>query len=182
MKTMWSLLDRVSELERRVGAVYDLFAQRFRGLPLVASLWRELAEEERMHALIVAAAREVFPPTAPVPPGDWRRQLAAIAKHVEEAEQRARADLTLREAFTCAEEIEASELNAVTAAILERAGSGFSRLGPLAAGAGVDRHRDKVLQAYRRFCTGSAGRRDEEAVSASDPVVARQPARSRPGD
>jgi hypothetical protein len=148
---MWGLLERVADLERRVGALYERFAELFRPQPLVAAFWREMASEERLHALIVAAAREVFPATAPAPPGAWSTQLADIDRRLFSIEARATTGVSLNEAFTCAEELEASELNAVTESIIRHAGGGFSRLGPLVGQSGVDRHHDKVLEARQRF-------------------------------
>ena len=55
------------------------------------------------------------------------------------------------EAFACAEQLETSELNAVTESVLRHAGAGFSRLGPFVARSGVDHHHDKVVEARRRF-------------------------------
>jgi hypothetical protein len=150
-KTMWHLLERVAELERRVGALYDRFAELFRQSPLIADFWREMAGEERLHAVIVAAAREVFPVTAPAPPGEWSARLAEIEELLSAVESRAVTGLSLADAFACAEQVEASELNAVTESVLRHAGAGFSRLGPFVARSGVDRHRDKVLEARRRF-------------------------------
>jgi hypothetical protein len=148
---VWSLLERVAELERRVGALYERFAELFRQRPLVAGFWREMAGEERLHALIVAAAREVFPATAPPPPGDWSVQLRGIDDRLSSIERSLSPGVSLDAAFAWAEELEASELNAVTETIIRHAGGGFSRLGPLVGQARVDRHRDKVLEARRRF-------------------------------
>ena len=149
--TMWSLLDRVAELERRGSTLYERFADIFRQSPLVAAFWRDMAGEERLHALIVGAAREVFPATAPAIAGQWTAQLAEIEKLLSHLESKAAAGLSLAEAFTGAEQLEASELNTVTALIIQHAGTGFSRLGALVEHSGVDRHRDKVLQARQRF-------------------------------
>lgn len=150
-KTMWHLLERVADLERRVGALYDRFAELFRESPLIAGFWREMAGEERLHAVIVAAAREVFPATAPAPPGEWTARLAEIDTLLSAAESRAVPGLSGPEAFDCAEQLEASELNAVTESIIRHAGAGFSQLGPFVRRSGVDHHRDKVLEARRRF-------------------------------
>ena len=89
--TMWALLERVAYLERRVGALYTHFAAHFRQRPLVAAFWDEMAGEERLHALLVAATREVFPVTAPVPAGEWAAQLARIEQQLGEFEARAAA-------------------------------------------------------------------------------------------
>jgi len=150
-RTMWHLLERVADLERRVGALYERFAALFRQSPLVAAFWLEMAGEERLHALIVAAAREVFPATAPAPPGEWSARLAEVEKLLSAIEARAVAGVSAQDAFAGAEQLEASELNAVTESVLRHAGTGFSRLGPFVARSGVDRHRDKVLEARRRF-------------------------------
>jgi hypothetical protein len=104
-----------------------------------------------LHALLVAATREVFAVTAPAPPGEWAAQLAAIEQQLGTFEARATAGISLYEAFAGAEELEASELNTVTALIIRHAGRGFSRLGTFIDRAGVDQHRDKLLEARRRF-------------------------------
>ncbi|MFQ5668742.1 MAG: hypothetical protein ACE5I7_20260 [Candidatus Binatia bacterium] len=153
-RTMWGLLERVAELERRAGALYERFGELFRQQPLVAAFWREFAADERMHALIVAAAREVFPASEPALPGSWSVQLAEIATLLDALEAKATAGLSLADAFAFATELEASELNTVTRLMIEHAGSGFSRLAPLLDLSGVDRHRDKVVEARRRFQIG----------------------------
>jgi len=150
-ETMWALLERVAALERRVGALYQRFAALFRPRPLIAAFWSEMAGEERLHALLVAATREVFPVTAPAPSGEWARQLGGIEQRLGALEARAATGISAYEAFAGAEELEASELNAVTELIIRYAGRGFSRLGGFIEQAGVDHHRDKLLQARRRF-------------------------------
>ncbi len=156
--TMWVLLDQIADLERRVGRLYERFAELFRLAPLVAAYWREMAAEERLHALIVAAAREVFPATEPALAGQWPQQLADLGALLLTLETRAQQGMSLEEAFTCAETVEASELNAVTALIIHHSGNGFSRLGPLVSHAGLDQHREKVLQARQTFCSAEKTR------------------------
>ena len=148
---MWRLLDEVAALERRVGALYERLATACAALPPLAEFWHEMAAEERLHALVITAAREAFPPSEPLPPGDWTLRLDQIAALVARAESQAASGIQLAASFDCAEAIEASELNAVTGLIIGRAGAEFSRLGSLAAHAGVDHHREKVLQARRRY-------------------------------
>lgn len=150
--TMWGLLERVVDLERRAGALYDRFADLFRDVPLAAVFWRDMASEERLHALIVAAAREVFPATAPAPSLPWDEKLSAIERLLSGAEANVCPDLPLEEAFAQAEVLETSELNAVTALIVQHAGPGFSRLGTMVGRAGVDQHAEKLLEARQRFC------------------------------
>jgi hypothetical protein len=152
--TMWRLLERVAGLERRVSVLYQRFAELPGTSAAVAAFWREMASEERLHALIVAAAREVFPAAAAAPAGEWTRALADAEAQVAAAEAAAARRLTIGEAFVRAEALERSELNAITQAIILHAGSGFSRLGPLVGPSGVDRHRDKVLEARKRFGVG----------------------------
>ena len=158
IKTMWGLLERLAEMERRVGTLYARFAEVFQRRPLVADFWRELAAEERLHAVVIAATREVFPPSTLAPPGEWGTQLSGIAQRLSAAERRASDRLPLHEALTWAEELEASELNTLTHVIVEHAGGGFSRLAPLVGQCGVDAHRDKLLQARRRFQEGEIPR------------------------
>jgi hypothetical protein len=76
---VWRLLERIAELERRVAAIYDASAARASHLPHVAAFWREMAADERMHAVVITAARELF---APTPPGEWTRELAAVEELV----------------------------------------------------------------------------------------------------
>jgi hypothetical protein len=70
METMWALLERIAALERRVSALYEAFAARAAHVPPVAAFWRDMAADERMHAVVVTAARELFAPTASPPPGE----------------------------------------------------------------------------------------------------------------
>ncbi|MBI4517995.1 MAG: hypothetical protein HY699_19500 [Deltaproteobacteria bacterium] len=149
---MWRLLEDVAGLERRVGALYERYAELFQHAPQAAAFWREMAGEERVHALVVAAAREVFPATAPALPGEWTVQLKGIERLLGELESRAGAGLALEEAFAAAEELEATELNTVTQLIVRHAGRGFARLGPLVNDAGVDQHHQRMAEARRRFC------------------------------
>jgi len=155
---MWALLDQIADLERRVGRLYERFADRFRAAPLVAAYWRDMADEERLHALIVLAAREVFPATEPALPGGWQQQLTNLGALLLSVEARAQQGVSLEEAFACAETVEASELNAVTALIIRHSGKGFSRLGPLVTEAGLDHHHEKLLQARQTFCSAEKPR------------------------
>ena len=150
--TMWCLLDRVAGLERRAAALYERFARIFAESPLVAAFWREVASEERLHGLVVAAAREVFPATAPPPAGEWAAQLATVEGLLSSIESKTAGGVRLEDAFADAEILEASELNAVTALIIEHAGAGFSRLGAVVGRSGVDQHHDKMVEARQRFC------------------------------
>jgi hypothetical protein len=143
----------VAALERRVGALYDRWAEIFRHLPLVADFWREMAGEERLHALIVGAAREVFPATALALPGGWSEQLTKVGKLLAVIEANTVPGLSLEEAFAQAEELETSELDTVTGLIIRQAGARFSRLAPLVNRSGLDRHRERMVEAHRRFCT-----------------------------
>ena len=152
VKTMWALLDRVAEFERRVGALYDGFAEQLRDRPSVAAFWREVASDERLHALVVSAAREVFPAAAVALPGDWKGRLGQLDRLLSNVESNAKTRLPVEKMFAYAEALETSELNALTRLIIEQAGTGFSQLGPLVDCSGVDRHRDRVLGARRRFC------------------------------
>jgi hypothetical protein len=108
-ETVWALLERVAGLERRVDALYERFAALFRPRPLIAAFWNEMAGEERLHALLVAATREGFPVTAPAPAGDWARQLGGIEQRVDVLEARAASGINVSEAFASAEELEASD-------------------------------------------------------------------------
>ena len=155
---MWVLLDQIADLERRVGRLYERFAEFFRPAPLVAAYWHDMAADERLHGLIVAAAREVFPATEPALAGEWQQQLRDLGALLLTLETRAQQGLSLEEAFTCAETVEASELNAVTALIIRHSGAGFSRLGPLVSHAGLDQHLGTVLQARQRFCSAEKTR------------------------
>src|SRR3990172_9469362 len=102
-KPMWRLLDILAGLEHRVELISLGFAGFFRANPPVATFWREMADDERFHALIVKAAREVFPPTAPAPPGDWKRQIAEVEALLRAAEVVAARGPSLVEAFVQAE-------------------------------------------------------------------------------
>ena len=148
---MWRLLEQVAELERRVAALYDRYAELFRHSPLIAAFWREMAGDERLHALIIAAAREVFPVTAPAPPGNWSGYLTAVADSLSAIEGRVGDAVPVEDAFASAEQLETSELNMVTESIIRHAGEGFSRLGRLVGNSGVDRHLHKMLEARLRF-------------------------------
>lgn len=147
---MWQVLERLANLERRVAALYAGFAYSVRHLPPVAAFWREMAADEDMHALVIAAAREVFPPSASPPSEDWARQLAVVEALLDRVEAQLERGLSPAAAFACADEIECSELNAVTGLILQRAGGDFSDLVQLGAYWPVDRHREKVARGWER--------------------------------
>lgn len=159
--TVWRLLERVAELERRVGTLYDQFAARASHLPPVAAFWREMAADERMHAVVITAARELFAPTESPPSGDWARELRAIEELVRAVEDELGTGLPLAAAFARADQLEGSELNTVSKLIIEHAAAGFSRLGPLLAAWPVDRHHEKLTRGWDRLaaCVRAGGAR-----------------------
>ncbi len=156
---MWRLLERIAELERRVSAIYDEFARRASHLPPVAAFWREMAADERMHAVVITAARELFAPTESPPPGEWARELADIEALIRTVEEELGSGLSLADAFARADQLEGSELNTVSTLIIEHAVTGFSRLGPLLTDWPIDRHHDKLAHGSERLaaCVRAGG-------------------------
>jgi hypothetical protein len=149
---VWRLLERIADLERRVGAIYDHFAERAAHVPPVAAFWREMAGDERMHAVVITAAREIFAPSESPPPGDWSRDLRAVEELIHAVEDDVRrGTLSLGDAFGHADRLERSELNAVSSLIIEHAAVSFSRLDPLLAHWPIDRHYDKLVQGRERL-------------------------------
>jgi rubrerythrin len=159
--TVWRFLERIAECERRVGTIYDRFAARASHLPPVAAFWREMAADERMHAVVVTAARELFAPTESPPSRDWARELGAIEELIRTVEDELGAGLPLADAFARADRLEGSELNTVSKLIIEHAAAGFSRLGPLTTAWPIDRHREKLARARDRLaaCVRTGGAR-----------------------
>lgn len=152
---MWALIERIADLERRTGALYGRFAEAAQHLPPTAAFWREMAADEELHALLVTAAREVFPPSMAAPRGDWERQLAAVTTLLDRVEDEARAGISPTAALARAEEIERSELNLLTRLVLERAGVDFSRLVPLAGDWFDDRHHARLARARATLATAA---------------------------
>ncbi len=156
---MWRLLERIAELERRVGAIYDQFAARAARRPPVAAFWREMAADERMHAVVITAARELFAPTESPPPRDWTSELTTVEALIHTVEKELGTGLSLEGAFVRADRLEGSELNTVSTLIIEYAAAGFSRLAPLLTAWPVDRHHDKLARGWERLaaCVRAGG-------------------------
>lgn len=149
---MWNLLQQLAQRERRAGEIYQRLAGSFADLPSVAAFWREMAADEEIHALILEAAREVFPPTAPPPEvAGWTRKIAEVDALLEQVRAEVGASLSLAEALARAEELERSELNQLTAFLVQRAAREFSRLEFLVLDFHLDRHREKLAMARARF-------------------------------
>jgi len=156
---MWRLLERIAKLERRVSAIYDAYAVRASHVPPVAAFWREMAADERMHAVVIAAARELFAPSESPPASEWARELIDIEELIRTVEAELSGPLSLADAFARADQLEGSELNTLSKLIIEHAGTGFSRLGPLLTDWPVDRHHDKLAQGWERLaaCVRTGG-------------------------
>ena len=157
---IWKLIEAVADMERRVGEIYAHFATMFSSRRGVATFWREVAADEQLHALLVGSAREVFPVAAPAPPGDWSAKLKEIDELVKSVETELRTGLSLTEALERAEALERSELNVMTAVVLNRAEAVFSRFGLLGNLWRLDAHIEKFTRARARFCSHGRDKAD----------------------
>ena len=157
--SMWGLIETVADMEGRVGQIYTGFAKMFSSRPRVVEFWQEAAADERMHALLIGATREVFTASTPAPNGKWSTQLKKLDGLVKGVEAELQMGLPLVDALSRAEAIERSELGMMTALILGRAEAAFSRFRRLRKLWRVDAHAEKLAHARARFC----GRGGEQA-------------------
>lgn len=118
------ILDRCGGLERAVGDVYAIFAERFADDPGLRTLWRAMAEEERQHARTLETWRALvaaeFPEHRPGASG-----FAAAIREIEillrNAQSQAPRCASADEAFALALELEESELDSLYTTLLRSA-------------------------------------------------------------
>jgi rubrerythrin len=146
------LLKRCSDLERMAAAVYEVLAHRFAADTELAALWASLARDEHEHARKLDALAE---PMAPVPPGpglDGLDEQVADVHWLLAESHTAAATADEEEAFAIALAIESSELDAISAAVMQAAATGERRNLAEAMRHDTAGHHEKLLTLVRRRC------------------------------
>ena len=141
-------LDRLIELEERVGQLYIQFYSRFVELPGVADLWWEMALEEHGHAGVLKMVRALTDPRGQV--SDIRPRLRPLQTLIRVCEGKARRSLTLQEALAIAVQLERSELDRLGRETMR----GIARnlfLVPRSAFAPHEAHLDRLTRTVRKF-------------------------------
>ena len=141
-------LDRLIELEERVGHLYIQFYRRFAHLPGVADLWWEMALEEHEHAGILKMVKAL---TARTERGrDVRGRLRPLEALIGGCERDAKRVGGLKEALAIAVRLERSELDRLGRETMR----GIARALPLvprSAFAPHEAHLDRLTRTVRKF-------------------------------
>lgn len=143
-----AVLDRLIDLEERVGHLYILFYKRFSDLPGVADLWWEMALEEHGHAGILKMVKALTRPTATV--GSVLSRLRPLENLIRSCERQATRVAGLREALAIAVHLERSELDRLGRDTMR----GIARTLPLvprSAFAPHEVHLDRLTRTVRKF-------------------------------
>jgi hypothetical protein len=169
MTDVLKLLERCSDLERSAAAVYEVFARRFTSDAELAALWASLARDEHDHAHQLDAFHEPLVSVGPErrpPVTDLDEDLADV--HWLLAESRnAAASVDEEEAFAIALAIETSELDAISAAVLQVAALTVGPHGgdpTLHDSAG---HHEKLLAMAKRRCQADTTMRRAALLAAA---------------
>ena len=166
-----ALLERCGDLERMAASVYETLALRFAADAELAALWASLARDEHDHAGKLDALRE---PMARVATQD-RTRMNGLDEHVADvhwllAESRIAATTAdEEEAFAIALAIENSELDAITAAVLQVASrTARPNVVDLALHDTADHH-EKLLALVRQRCRAGTTLRRAALLAAHHP-------------
>ena len=141
-------LDRLIDLEERVGRLYILFYKRFVDLPGVADLWWEMALEEHEHAGILKMVKALTDPTVRV--RDVRGRLRPLETLIRGCERDARRLVGLKEALAIAVRLERSELDRLGRETMRRIARDLPVV-PRSAFAPHEAHLDRLTRTVRKF-------------------------------
>jgi hypothetical protein len=141
-------LDRLIDLEERVGHLYVLFYKRFVDLPGVADLWWEMALEEHEHAGILKMVKALTDPTVRV--RDVRGRLRPLQTLIQRCECDARRLAGLKEALVIAVRLERSELDRLGRETMRRIAHDLPIV-PRSAFAPHEAHLDRLTRTVRKF-------------------------------
>jgi hypothetical protein len=141
-------LDRLIDLEERVGHLYIGFYRRFADLPGVAELWWEMALEEHGHAGMLKMVKALTDPKTKVHNLQPRlRPLEALIRACERNATRVRG---LREALAIAVRLERSELDQLGRDTMRDLARGAPII-PRSAFAPHEAHLDRLTRTVRKF-------------------------------
>jgi hypothetical protein len=141
-------LDRLIELEERVGHLYVLFYKRFVDLPGIADLWWEMALEEHEHAGVLKMVKALTDPAATV--GDIRPRLRPLQALIHDCERTAPRVAVLRDALAIAVRLERSELDRLGRETMRGIAKALPIV-PRSAFAPHEAHLDRLTRAIRKF-------------------------------
>ena len=106
-------LARHAQLEKEIGEIYAIFADRFRAWPELAAFWTRMALEEGEHAVLVQALYDgSVPGVAQTAPIEFpARVVANMDAQIQDVKRRAQARVSIDEALRLTWELEHSEIN-----------------------------------------------------------------------
>lgn len=143
-----SALDRLIDLEERVGHLYILLYKRFVDLPGVAELWWEMALEEHGHAGILKMVRALADPAARVK--DLRPRLQPLEALIRGCERQVTRVSSLQEALAIAVRVERSELDRLGRETMRGIARTLPEV-PRSAFAPHEAHLDRLTRTVRKF-------------------------------
>ncbi len=143
-----AVLDRLIELEERVGQLYTGLYARFVSLPGMADLWWEMALEEHGHAGILKMVKVLTDPADAA--DDIRPRLRPLLKLIRTCETRAARNLSVRDALGIAVQLERSELDRLGSETMRGVARGRSIV-PRSAFAPHQAHLDRLARTVRKF-------------------------------
>jgi hypothetical protein len=151
-------------LKERVGRIYFRFFRAFRGDPVAARCWWDLARDEYGHAGILKMVRELV--TAGFECGEIGPRLWALVETVERCEQQALAADGLGRALEVAIRLESSELDALSRRILESVEADFPE-GADQSFVGTDTHHRRLAETAGQLGDGKLRQRLETMLGGS---------------
>jgi hypothetical protein len=157
-------LNLLIALKERVARIYFRFFRAFRGDPVAARCWWDLARDEYGHAGILKMVRELVAPGPEC--GEIGPRLWTLVETVERCEQQALAADGLGRALEVAIRLESSELNVLSRRILQ---SLEADLPDGAAGSfvGADTHHRRLVETAGHLGDGKLRQRLETMLGGS---------------
>jgi hypothetical protein len=151
---MTEVLNRCSQLEERVAAIYRQFAGSLNDDKEVESFFLGLAEEEKHHAKILIAekaALEVDSDTGYFMP-EFPAKLNEMDTFLRTVEEKARLGVTKEEALSLALELEQSELNTIYRDLVLMGRAAVKLMARhVDSSLALSSHQEGLLQGIRRF-------------------------------
>lgn len=167
---MLDLLERCVGLERKAAEFYGILARRFAGDAELARLWSTMAEEEREHARKLATWRELIaaePPAHRPQASGFDFDVGEVGRLLDEACAKA-ATADEEEAFALALGLEASEIDAIYATLLQASPiARFPNFHETVKRESTGHHH-KLLEAAGRRCKSDRTRLRIELLAAHD--------------
>lgn len=151
-------------LKERVARIYFRFFRAFRGDPVAAHCWWDLARDEYGHAGILKMVRELV--VAGTECGEIGPRLWALVETVERCEQQALAAESLGRALEVAIRLESSELNALSRRILQSFEADLPE-GAARSFVGADTHHRRLAETAGQLGDGKLRQRLETMLGGS---------------